>query len=133
MANQYKVFISHSWAYVSDLKSLQRLLENRGYFKIEFEEASPDVPINSDNAYYIRSRLKQKISNSNIVLGIAGIYATYSEWMAWELDKALELDKPIVGVKPYGANRVSSIVSNRAIEIVNWNTESIVQAIRRNT
>lgn len=133
MANQYRVFISHSWTYVDDLKKLQRLLENRGYFKVEFEEASPDIPINSDNAYYIRSRLKQKISNSNIVLGIAGIYASYSEWMAWELDKALELDKPIVGVKPYGASRISLTVSNRAIEIVNWNTESIVQAIRRNT
>ena len=132
MANQYKVFISHSWAYVNDLTNLQRLLENRGYFKVEFEESSPNVPINSDNAYYIRTRLKQKISNSDIVLGIAGIYASYSEWMAWELDKALQLNVPIVGVKPHGATRISTIVSSRADEIVNWNTESIVQAIKRN-
>ena len=131
MAKTYTIFISHSWAYIDDLNNLKRLLENRGYFNVQFEEATPDVPINSDNAYYIRQRLKQKISNSDVVLGIAGIYASHSEWMAWELDKALELGKPIVGVVPRGAERVSTVVSSRANEIVRWNTDSIVEAIRK--
>jgi hypothetical protein len=131
MAKTYTIFISHSWAYIDDLNSLKRLLENRGYFNVQFEEATPDVPINSENAYYIRQRLKQKISNSDVVLGIAGIYASHSEWMAWELDKALELGKPIIGVVPRGAERVSTVVSSRANEVVRWNTDSIVEAIRK--
>jgi hypothetical protein len=131
MANSYTVFISHSWAYVDDLRNLQKLLEGRGYFNVQFEEATPDVPINSDNAYYIRQRLKQKISNSDVILGIAGMYASHSEWMTWELDKALELGKPIIGVVPRGAERVSTVVSSRAKEVVRWNTESIVSAIRK--
>lgn len=131
MAKTYTIFISHSWAYIDDLNNLKRLLENRGYFNVQFEEATPDVPINSDNAYYIRQRLKQKISNSDVVLGIAGIYASHSEWMAWELDKALELGKPIIGVVPRGAERVSTVVSSRANEVVRWNTDSIVEAIRK--
>nr|HAD53169.1 hypothetical protein [Algoriphagus sp.] len=131
MAKTYTIFISHSWAYIDDLNNLKRLLENRGYFNVQFEEATPDVPINSDNAYYIRQRLKQKISNSDVVLGIAGIYASHSEWMAWELDKALELGKPIIGVVPRGAERVSTVVSSRANEIVRWNMDSIVEAIRK--
>jgi len=131
MAKSYTIFISHSWAYIDDLNSLKRLLENRGYFNVQFEEATPDVPINSENAYYIRQRLKQKISNSDVVLGIAGIYASHSEWMAWELDKALELGKPIIGVVPRGAERVSTVVSSRANEVVRWNTDSIVEAIRK--
>ncbi len=130
MAKTYTIFISHSWAYVEDLKNLKKLLENRGYFNVQFEEATPDVPINSVNAYYIRQRLRQKIANSNIVLGIAGIYASYSEWMQWELDKAIELGVPIVGVVPRGAERISTVVSTRAKEVVRWNTESIVEAIR---
>jgi hypothetical protein len=130
MARNYKVFISHSWSHIADLRNLRNLLENRGYFNVEFEEATPDVPINSDNAYYIRQRLKQKISSSDIVLGIAGIYASHSEWMEWELDKALELEIPIVGVIPRGAERISTVVSSRSKEDVRWNTESIVEAIR---
>lgn len=131
MANSYTIFISHSWAYVADLRNLKNLIENRGYFNVQFEEATPDVPINSDNAYYIRQRLKQKISNSDVVLGIAGMYASHSEWMSWELDKAIELGKPIIGVVPRGAERVSTIVSSRAKEVVRWNTESIIAAIRK--
>jgi hypothetical protein len=131
MAKEYHIFISHSWAYPDDLKNLRNLLNERGYFNVEFEEASADEPINSANAVYIKNRLKQKISNSNIVLGIAGMYASYSDWMTWELDKALELDVPIVGVAPWGQERVSKTVSDRAKEVVRWNTESIVAAIRK--
>lgn len=131
MAKTYTIFISHSWAHIYDLSNLKSLLENRGYFKVQFEESTPDVPINSDNADYIRQRLKQKISNSDVVLGIAGIYASHSEWITWELDKASELGKPIIGVIPRGAERISTVVSSRAKEVVRWNTDSVVEAIRK--
>jgi len=131
MAKEYHIFISHSWSYPEDLENLRNLLRNRGYFNVEFEEASADEPIDSENAAYIKQCLRQKISNSNIVLGIAGMYASYSEWMRWELDKAIELEVPIVGVAPWGQERVSKIVSDRAKEVVRWNTESIIAAIRK--
>jgi hypothetical protein len=130
MAKEYHIFISHSWSYSEDLENLRNLLRNRGYFNVEFEEAGADEPINSANAAYIKQRLKQKIKNSNIVLAIAGMYASYSEWMEWELDKALELDIPIVGIVPRGQERVSVTVSSRSKEDIRWNTESIVEAIR---
>ena len=131
MAKEYRIFISHSWSYPEDLENLRNLLRNRGYFNVEFEEASANEPINSTNAVYIKQRLKQKIENSNIVLGIAGMYASYSDWMVWELDKAIELSVPIVGVIPRGQERISTVVSSRSKEDVRWNTESVVEAIRR--
>ena len=131
MAKIYKIFISHSWAHVNDLKSLRNLLESRGYFSVEFTEFPPTDSINSMNTYYIRQRITERIQTSEIVLGIAGIYASHSDWMKWELDKAIEKRVPIIGVIPRGQERISSIVSNRAIEIVHWNTESIVSAIRK--
>ena len=131
MVKTYSVFISHSWDHVDDLKNLRNLLEKRGYFHVEFEEASPEEPINSENSAYIRRRLKEKISNSNIVLGIAGMYASYSDWMKWELDTAIAEEVPIVGVIPRGQERISKVVTDRSVEDVHWNTESIVDAIRR--
>ena len=102
MAKIYNVFISHSWDHVSDLMSLRRLLENRGYFHVNFLETPPHDPIDS-----------------------------YSEWMKWELDTAIEERKPILGVIPWGQINVSSVIQQRAKECVRWNTESIVDAIRR--
>ena len=132
MAKTYRVFISHSWDYVDDLRRLRKLLEQRGYFHVEFTEASLDNPIYSDKNKYIRMALSQRIESSDIVLGIAGVYASYSDWMEWELDKAIEKNIPIVGVVPWGQINISRVVSDRAKEIVRWNTESIVAAIRRN-
>ncbi|MBE9488112.1 MAG: TIR domain-containing protein [Bacteroidetes bacterium] len=131
MAKEYKVFISHSWSHINDLIRLREMLQDRGYFNVDFEEVTPDCPINSDNSCYIRSKLRQKILNSDIVLGVAGVYGSYSEWMQWELDTANDLKIKVIGVVPWGQERVSSVVSERAIETVRWNTESIVTAIKK--
>lgn len=126
----YKVFISHSWRYVNDLERLRSMLESKGYFKVEFTEVPPSSPINSENSAYIKTRLKRKIMESDVVLGIAGMYASYSDWMDWELSTAVKNNKKVVGVVPRGAQRISSTVSNYASETVRWNTDSIVAAIR---
>jgi hypothetical protein len=130
MAKDYKIFVSHSWAHSDDLKALQNLLNSRGYFNVEFTEASKDVPINSENATYIKSRLKNKITNSDVVLALAGVYASHSDWMIWEMDTAVDNNIPIVGVIPRGQERISQEVYNRSKVYVKWNTESIVEAIR---
>lgn len=131
MAKLYNVFISHSWDHVDDLRNLRRLLENRGYFNVNFMETPPHDPINSLNSAYVKSVIKGHLRNSDVVIGIAGVYASYSEWMKWELDTAIELRKPILGIVPWGQINVSREVQDRAKEVVRWNTESIVDAIRR--
>lgn len=131
MSRTYNVFISHSWDHVEDLNNLRRLLENRGYFKVNFMETPPHDPINSSNTSYIKSVISDHLRNSDVVIGMAGVYASYSEWMKWELDTAIDLKRPILGVVPWGQINVSNVVQERANEIVRWNSESIVDAIRR--
>ena len=87
-------------------------------------------PINSANATYIKSRLKEKILESDIVIGLAGVYASHSDWMEWELDSALNNGIPVIGVIPFGNTRSSTMVTSRSKADVRWNTESIVSAIR---
>lgn len=130
MAKEYKVFISHSWQYSNTLEALRSLINARSHFSAVYEESTQDNPINSANESYIKSRLAVKIGDSDIVLAIAGVYASHSSWMEWELDKAIELGIPIVGVIPSGQERISTIVTSRSINIVRWNTESIISAIR---
>ncbi|WP_423241749.1 hypothetical protein [Pectobacterium versatile] len=59
------------------------------------------------------------------------MYASHSSWMLWELDKAIELGTPIIGVIPRGQEKISTVVSTRSIIDVRWNTESIIAAIRK--
>ncbi|OZA80414.1 MAG: hypothetical protein B7X64_06095 [Halothiobacillus sp. 39-53-45] len=130
MAKEYKIFISHSWQYADTLEALRNLINARGYFSATYEESTKDKPINSDNESYVKRQLAQKIGNSDIILALAGIYASHSSWMKWELDKAIELGTPIVGVIPSGQERISTVVSSRSVTDVRWNTENIIAAIR---
>ncbi|MFM4163494.1 TIR domain-containing protein, partial [Klebsiella quasipneumoniae subsp. similipneumoniae] len=114
-----------------ELLRLRNLLNARPYFRAEFSEVSKDIPINSVNADYIKRVLGEKIRNSNVLLAIAGIYASHSTWMEWEMDTAIRHGVPVIGVIPHGASRVSQVVANRSVEQVRWSTESIVDAIRR--
>jgi hypothetical protein len=78
-------------------------------------------------------RIRENIQQSNVFLAIAGVYASYSEWMEYEMRMAKFYGLKIIGVKPYGNQYISSKVSEYADEIVNWNTESIVATISRNS
>lgn len=127
----YNIFICHSWDHIEDLKGLRRLLNNRGYFNVVFEEFTPNNPINSSNVEYMRKRIRDAISKSDIVIGMAGVYGSHSDWMKWELETAKSMGKPILGVIPWGQVNVSQVVRENAEECVRWNTESIVEAIRR--
>ena len=58
------------------------------------------------------------------------MYYNHREWMQFEIDYAKEKGKPIVAVKPYGNEIVPVEIENVADIVVNWNTNSIVSAIR---
>lgn len=130
MVKTYTIFVSHSWDHSNDLNSLHTLLSNRGYFLFESLEVTKTNPINSSNSLYIKQQLRERIGRSNIVLALAGIYASHSDWMKWEIETAKELEIPIVGVIPRGQEKISQIVSANSITNIRWNTESIVHAIR---
>ena len=130
MARNYNVFISHSWSHHSDLEALRNLINQRPYFHANYSEVSRDEPINSINASYIRTRLRERLQSADVIIALAGIYASHSQWMEWELDTALSLGKRIIGLVPRGNERVSAMVSSRASTIIRWNTESIITAIR---
>jgi hypothetical protein len=65
---------------------------------------------------------------------MAGKYATYSKWIEREIKIAKkDFNKPIVAIKPWANEQVSSVVSDAADLLVAWNTSSIVSAIRELT
>ena len=62
---------------------------------------------------------------------MAGVYASHSDWMEWEMSTDNSHDIKVIGVVPRGNINISQIVRKYAVDIVRWDTESIVNAIRR--
>ena len=130
MAKEYKLFISHSWDHDDVLQDLKNLIDSRGYFPATYTQIEKNSPIDSDKAWVIKANITKRLQESDVVLAIAGVYASYSEWMQWEMDKAKELGLRVIGVIPRGQEHISHEVFNRSAVDVRWNADSIVDAIR---
>lgn len=130
MARTINLFVSHSWDHLDDLKNLRTLLEQRGYFNVEFLEVTPDKAFNSNDTDYLHKKVHELIVKADVLIGLAGVYASWSEWMNWELGEANRLGIPVLGVIPWGQKYVSETVRNHADDMCHWNTESIVKKIR---
>ena len=54
----------------------------------------------------------------------------FSSLTIWEMERAKELGLKVVGVIPWGQERISQEVYKPSIVDVRWNADSIVAAIR---
>ena len=133
----YHIFISHAWRYGSEYDKLISLLSSAPNFSYYNYSAPKEKPLkNLDSTDVttkaeIKAAIDRKISASSCVLVISGMYVAYREWMQYEIDCAWKKGKPIIAIMPRGGQRMPEAVSSKATIIVNWNTDSIVSAIRR--
>lgn len=103
---------------------------DNGFFDIKFNDTSVGVSINSDNSTYIKSVIKGKISDSSVFLCIIGENTHKSDWVKWEIDKAVELSKKIVAVKIKNTYiSPSNLFDIGANWAMSFNYESIKNAI----
>lgn len=128
----FNLFISHSWKYESSYQQFVNLLNNRSYFDYKNYSVPPANPITGARTdKELEAAIENKIRSCSVVIIMAGVYSTYSKWIKKEIAIAQRLGKPILAVKPFGAERISTEVRDASHEECNWNTESIVSAIRR--
>lgn len=127
----YNIFISHSWAY-SDaydfvVDSLDTYLGSNQWrdYSVPMND-----PIHSKSDKELREAIDNKIRYSSGVIILAGVYASYSRWINIEIDIAKKYNKPILAVKHWGAQRVSTVVSEAAHKIVGWYGPSIANAVK---
>ncbi len=131
----YNLFISHSWRYGGQYDRLYDLLRRRRYFAFkDYSVPQGDPVYDAANDSQLRRVIRNQMTPCHVVLIVAGVYASYSKWINIEIDLAKEgfrTPKPIIAIWPRGNKLISRKVREAADEIVRWNTESIVRAIRR--
>ena len=127
----YRIFISHAWKYNEEYHRLIKFLNDAPNFKYANYSVPKHDPVDAGNNKKLADELKQQIRPVEVVIILGGMYVTYSDWIQFEIDFSTNLRKPILGVKPWGAQVMPKAVQDAADEIVGWNTNSIVSAIRR--
>lgn len=126
----YHILISHSWDYSSDYETIKDWLKSAGYFEWTDYSVPLTKPLDVHGKRELMEKLRNRISLCSCVIILSGMYVSYSEWIDYEIDTALELGKPIIGIKPRGQERIPLKVSNNADVMVGWNSSSVVEAVR---
>ena len=130
----YNLFISHSWAYGDAYESLVRLLGKKPYFDFRNYSIPKNDPIhNIGSDFQLEQAIRRQMAPASCVLVLAGVYSTYSKWIRKEVELAkygFSIPKKVIAIEPWGSQNTSRYVKENADEIVSWNTDSIVRAIR---
>lgn len=126
----YRLLISHSWKYPNGYSTIVSWLNNTTLFKWSDHSVSADRPLETRTKRELREELTQQIRGCNAVIVVSGMYAAYSEWIDYEIDEAIRMKKPIIGIKPWGSQRIPCKIHECATVMVGWNAASLVRAVR---
>jgi hypothetical protein len=133
----YDLFLSHAWKYNEDYYRLEEMLKEANLFKWRNYSVPIHDPLINPNhpagKVKLTNLLNKQLKPVNCVLIIGGMYAAHSEWILKEIELANNFNKPIIGIYPRGQINMPLAIKNVAVELVGWNTNSIVQSIRRNS
>lgn len=127
----YVVFISHAWEYGDQYDRIVGMLNNANNFYWKNCSVPKDDPVHiTESDKKLDEAIREQIRVCNIALILGGMYAVHSGWIKREIELCGD-KKPIVGIKPRGNKLMPKVVADAAKEVVGWNTQSIVDAIRR--
>jgi hypothetical protein len=124
------LFISHAWKYDGAYLTLVKWFNEEPNFSwkncsIPSTDALPD----KSTAGLARGITRQ-INPAQGVLIIAGMYAAHSGWIDYEISEAKRLAKTIIGIRPWGQERMPVKVQKAADVLVNWNSASVISTLR---
>ncbi len=130
------LFISHHHQDDAEVSKLTNLMASKGYdirnssvrMKPENQRRMEEKKISKE---VIQRVLRMKISWASTVVVLIGKDTHTRPWVNWEIDKANEQGKRIVGVYLRGGTEadVPYSLEKYAASIVGWNTDSIISAI----
>lgn len=126
----YRGFISHAWDYSNDYLRLEKMLKDYLFFDWTNYSVPKTSPLEVKTDRHLQQKLYHQIQPTNHVLIIAGMYCNHRKWIQKEIEIAKEYGKPIIAIRPWDSSRTPLEVQNAATTVVNWNSMSIVAAIR---
>lgn len=131
--HNYRLFISHAWSYSERYKRAVQFLDDASNFSWTNYSVPRDDGFPGMNSAELTEQMRKQIRPVQCVVIISGMYVNHSEWIQFEMDYAKSLGKPIVGIRRWGEERTPQSVVDCADVMVNWNSASIVNAIRQVT
>ncbi len=129
--HRYRIFASHAWHRDEAYKRLFQFLDAAPLFIYSNYSVPQNKAFVGMNNSQLMEQLRRQVRPVEAVIILGGMYVSHSAWIQAEINFAKSIGKPIIGVMPWGAQRMPQAVTTAADIVVGWNTSSIVSAIRK--
>ena len=98
---------------------------------LEFDDYSVKVPYDSQDAAYIRGRIKERINAASVTICLIGSKTASSRWVDWEVQTAVDLGKVVLGVRLFSSSShpIPAVLTRNRKSVYNWDIDAIVAAI----
>ena len=78
----------------------------------------------------LKEKITEQIRHASVVIILAGMYAAHSSWIDYEINEAIRMGKPILGVAPWSQERIPLKISDNANLMVRWNKDSVINGFK---
>jgi hypothetical protein len=98
---------------------------------LEFSDYSVREPYDSNNASYIRSKIRERISAASVTICLIGKTTSTSRWVDWEIIASKEEHNRIFGVRlnSNAADPLPRALTDLQATVVAWDIDKIVRLI----
>ncbi len=128
------IFISHAWKYNEHYWTIVKWFNDVPNFSWRNCSVPSHDGLTDTTSVGLSRGMTRQISPSQVVIILGGMYASHSDWIEYEISEAQRMGKTIIGVKPWGQERVPLVVQNSSVcPVVGWNHASVIQAVRNYT
>lgn len=98
IARTYGNFISHAWTYHGEYYRLVSLLFTAPYFRFHEYSAAVLQPDDPRDDVSLERALRDQVQVCSSAIVISDIYLQHRTWVRKEIDIAVEMAKPIIGL-----------------------------------
>lgn len=124
------VFLSFSSDDLDEVNLLRGQAANENT-NLEFDDYSLKEPINSENAEYIKAKIREKIDRSSVTVVYLTENSAESEWVNWEITESIRRNKGVIGI--YSGDHAPSKLPPSFIgggcKMVKWSHDTLMAAI----
>src|SRR6202008_1669681 len=101
--NPIRLFITHAWDTSDEYLRIFEYLESaRNFFYKNL--SAPDKAPKAGGVEADREELRRQMAQAECVIALPGLYRQNSDLLQFELAFAKASDKPVILMKPFGAN-----------------------------
>jgi len=127
-----RVFISYQHDDINQAKGFN-LLQWNPNVPIEFVGRHLLSPVESEDPQYIRSKIREQLNGTSVIVVLIGRHTAESEWVDYEIRASVERGNGIIGIRLKGAENadVPPALVEAGAKVIDWTPDTFADEIER--